>query len=324
MKKRKTIAFSMPFRYEKSFWPCLVACALIISGGCAPRQLIPPQSQIDGFERIPEIPYSEIPELYDVSKLRIGSMVKFKRTQSQKYTVTLGYVVYKLRSIAPDNIGAKYTFDSEIYSPHKGLVVTSTSRFDKTFTFTFEADTYSLKRLLFSDRVKQVDITYSPSPKDAEDSAVLAGGTLAAGVSGGLAGGIAGVGMWALLLANRSAQEKAAQELAQDLKAKNPHAETRMKIVGFKFVCDEEVNVGNRIIPCKLYQIQTTVRKVLLYFKQDISSTPYIEENFVKMWVSDDVPFGVAKQEIKRVIHLEADKKPIELTDIFEAVEFEP
>lgn len=74
--------FSMWFRQNKNVLVGLIGMAVMIINGCAtaPKKsfpYIPPQSEIERFERATALPYSEVPEVYDISRLRVGSMAKF-------------------------------------------------------------------------------------------------------------------------------------------------------------------------------------------------------------------------------------------------------
>jgi len=216
------------------------------------------QSEVDRFERTQGFSCSQIPELYDTSRLKVGSTVK-KRDISGKTKCFTTKVLYDIKST--EN-GKRYIIN-EIYGDN---------------TFTREGEPLAFSKVICEDGINYIDYTKA---QDNIPTAVI---------KGALTGGPIGAAMG---LRQRSFMQGVYKRVAQDFKEKK----IETKILDFKLVSQEKLTIANQVVSCRVYQIQTITKGILP------SIHDFITEASRKVWISDDVPFGLVKSEDNAVMY---------------------
>jgi len=76
------------------------------------------------------------------------------------------------------------------------------------------------------------------------------------------------------------------------------------KIIDLKLISQETLIISNRSISCKVYLMQSIAREMI---SPQENSSPYtsIVEERKKVWISDEVPFGLVKSEGKKIVNME-------------------
>lgn len=90
--------------------------------------------------------------------------------------------------------------------------------------------------------------------------------------------------------------------LAQRLKG----AKVESKIIDFKLISDEQLIIAHQSVACKVYQVRTITRNVRPSTKMMLSMNAIIDET-KKIWISDDVPFGLVKSQSILTLHMYSD-----------------
>lgn len=235
-------------------------------------------AELERFDRAIKVPDSELNCLYDIKQLRVGSMALFR----QRYESKLILVSYRL--IAHDNTTQKYTLEmSTIGGEGNGLVTT------------FEVDSSGFRRLLLSSNqmklINQMNLdTDLLEPTDRE-----ALGNIFVGLT---TGGTVGGGLSVILEIIKKNRSKVVYDRGVQAIKEHGH-ETGMKIVKVTHVLNEEVIIGNRRLLCRVYQIDTISKGIAVSSGQP-ESWYVVTDKSEKIWVSDDIPFGVVKRESRR------------------------
>lgn len=83
-------------------------------------------------------------------------------------------------------------------------------------------------------------------------------------------------------------------------------AKVESKIVDFKLISDEKLLIAHQSIVCKVYQVHTITRHVMPSTKMMLGMNAIIDET-KKIWISDDVPFGLVKSQSIQTLHMCSD-----------------
>ena len=67
------------------------------------------------------------------------------------------------------------------------------------------------------------------------------------------------------------------------------------KILDFKLVSQEKLTIANQTVSCKVYQVQVIIRETYPFLSDSIWDISR------KVWISDDVPFGLVRSEDNEV-----------------------
>ena len=252
---------------------CLMVFVVGLCSSCAitiPRSIpgsrFVLQSEINRFEQTQGLSCSEIPEIYDMSRLKVGSTVKIKSIYDKSKKPFFETMI--LRDIQSTKIEKQYIID---------LVIGKD-------IYTIEGESSAFNRVVCSDKINMRN--YTRTGGDNIPSAIIKGALIAGPI------GIA------LSLYDYSLMQEIDKEAAQSLREQ----EIETKIVDFKLISHERLTIANQSISCKVYQIQTITRQTRPSMKKLPGATLIIDES-IKLWISDDVPFGEVKREGSKTLH---------------------
>jgi len=206
------------------------------------------QSEVDRFERTQGLLYSQAPELYDSSRLKVGSTVKTKHTFNKSKSLTTK-TLYDIKSAES---GERYIV----------------KEINGSYTFTREGDPVAFSKVICEDKINYINL------KD----------SLPATIVKGLQGGVLGV---ASNLYDRASSSGVNNQVLQVFKERKRET----KILDFKLVSQEKITIANQIVPCRVYQVQVTIRETYPFLSDSIWDISR------KVWISDDVPFGLVRSE---------------------------
>lgn len=96
--------------------------------------------------------------------------------------------------------------------------------------------------------------------------------------------------------------------------------ETYQKVIKIDQISNEELTVEARRIFCKVYQIERIAKAIAVSSGRSEPFYTVIDES-IKVWVSDDVPFGVVKLDAKSINYWGLEK-PLESTTNLELIDF--
>lgn len=240
--------------FKKQGLICLVFMAGVFSG-CATmtpemvqKKHAEWQSEVDRFEKVQGLSYSQAPELYDSSRLKVGSTVKIKHAFNKSKSLTTK-TLYDIKSTESGN---KYIINE----------------INGSYTFTREGDPVAFSKVICEDKINYINL------KD----------SLPATIVKGLQGGVLGV---ASNLYDRASSSGVNNQVLQVFKDRKRET----KILDFKLVSQEKLTIANQIVPCRVYQVQAITRETYPSVSDSIADVTR------KIWISDDVPFGLVRSE---------------------------
>lgn len=250
---------------------CLLAGIALLSGCAtgsmhlAPKGVSGLPSAIARFKETKGLSCSELPVLYDVSRLKAGSSVRMKLTfeAGQPSDVTM-----TLREIKGAGAQKKYIME----------VVSGRTR------YVLGGGPSALDKVVCSDDCK-IESYYVK-----RDNSVWA---LVSSMGAGVAVGVLQE------LIQRACEPPEGRELSS---MKDMKIET--KIIDFKLVSEETLTVSGRAIRCRVYAVQSISRESVKPLEHAASSTAIVEET-KKVWISDEVPFGLVKSEGEKTMNME-------------------
>ncbi|MCK9614109.1 MAG: hypothetical protein M0R48_01240 [Candidatus Omnitrophica bacterium] len=219
------------------------------------------------FEQAKALSASDIPDI-NISRLSKGSNVKIKHIQDG-----LGRTYFTVKTVkdvkAADN-GKIYVIDS----------VTEGR------TYTFSEDSASLRKVVSPyENIQPLADFKDPSMSGMPATFINALG----------AGGI-GIALIPVTRSQERERNKEAGDHARGMRVER-------KITDFKFVSDEVLKIADKDILCKVYQIHSLTRQTMPATKT-IPSTLLIINTSERIWISEDVPFGIAKRESTQTLHM--------------------
>jgi hypothetical protein len=91
--------------------------------------------------------------------------------------------------------------------------------------------------------------------------------------------------------------------LAQSFKG----AKLESKIIDFKLISDEQLIIAHQSVACKIYQVHTITRHVRPSSTEMMPDMNAIIDESEKIWISDDVPFGLVKSQSIQTLHMYSD-----------------
>ena len=238
---------------------------LLLISGCAatfPTQPVNPEAQLQmqRFEAAKSLTASEIPDIYNASRLRPGSSVKIKYTGTNSEKPYFSSKV--LRDIKSNGANKVYIIDSA----------------SNDAAFTFEENPSSLAKIISP----QEDLTPMKDYKMPEgDNLPTKFIQSAPFVS--LAGA-------PFLIMDYYRMKGINEDVSKHIKGMR----VETKVIDFKFISSEIVRVTGKDIPCKIYQVHSLTRQTSPPTKR-IPSPAFIMEEVKKIWISDDIPFGIVK-----------------------------
>jgi len=258
--------------FKKRTSACLLA-GIILLGGCATGNMHLAPKGVSGlppavarFEETKGLSCSGLSALYDISRLKAGSSVKMKLTYDQSGQPS--DVTMALREIKSAGAQKKYIME-----------VTS----DRT-RYVLAGGPSALDKVVCSDDCK-IESYYVK-----RDSSIW---TLISSFGAGRAVGVV------YELIQRASEPPEGREVPS---MKDMEVET--KIIDLKLVSEETLNIAGRSIPCKVYAVKTISREVLSPMKNAAGSIAIVEEE-KKVWISDEVPFGLVKSEGDKTMNME-------------------
>ncbi|MBU3895982.1 hypothetical protein KKG36_01585 [Patescibacteria group bacterium] len=210
------------------------------------------QSVVDRFEQTQGLSCSQALELYDISRLKVGSTVKTESTCGKSKQL----VTKTLQDIKSAENGKRYIVNEIIGND----------------TFTREGCPLAFSKVICEDGINYIDYAKA---QDNIPTAVITG-ALVAGPIGA-----------AMNLYQRSFMQGVYKQVAQVFK----EHKTETKILDFKLVSQEKLTIANQTVSCRVYQIQAITREIYP------SSSDSITDTSRKVWISDDVPFGLVRSE---------------------------
>jgi len=258
------------FILKKSKLACLLLAFLL--SGCStgnarfmPKGASGLPSAISRFEQAKGISCSELPVLYDVSRLKAGSSVKLQLNYDNSKKPS--FETMSLREIRPANREKKYIIDIVSGFTHYSL----------------EGDTSSFNRVICSDgaSIKGYFIKRDRSAWALVKSA---------------GGGVLGIAAELIERAREPAEGREFKGMED--------TETETKIIDFKFVFQDILTIAGRSVPCKVYIMQTVAREMISPKENSPRATSIIEER-KRVWISDEVPFGLVRSEGKKIVNME-------------------
>ncbi len=254
----------------------------LLSFGCAttmpqstPESRAEIQALMSRFEQAKTISAGEIPDVYNASRLSKGSNVKIKYTRNNLDKPYFSTQI--VREVKVDNKGRVYVIDSIVAER----------------TFTRQEDSLSLGKIVspYEDIHPLADLKEGLSKSDNLPTAIVKG-AIAAGPVG------------AVLNALDSSRMR---EINNEVIAHVKGMRIETKVIDFKFVSDERLKIAGKDILCKVYQIHSLIRQTAPSGNR-IPSSSFIIDKSEQMWISEDVPFGIAKRESTQILHMCMDE----------------
>jgi|GEM_PF-1434911 len=253
---------------------CLLA-GIILLGGCATGNMRLAPKGVSGlppamarFEETKGLFCSELPALYDISHLKAGSSVKMKLTFEEGRPSDATMTLLEIK-----DAGMQKRYRVEVTS-------------DRT-RYVLDGGPSAFNRVICSDDFK-IDSYYVKG--DDNVWVALVGSFVSCRAAGVL---------YELI---RRACDREPPEGREVPSMKDASIET--KIIDFKFLADETLNISGRPVPCKVYAVKTISREVFAPLAHAAASTAIVEET-KKVWISDEVPFGLVKSEGKKTMNME-------------------
>jgi len=255
----------------------LLLIIVILIGGCATT--IPQSAQqdradmnaeIQRFEQAKALSPADIPDIYNVSRLCKGSNVKIKHKQDNAGEVY--FTTKTVRDVKAGGSGKMYTIDS----------VTEGR------THTFSEDTASLRKV----------VSPYENTQPLADFKDLPGSSLSQEIVNVIGAGNLAVGIVAAPIAHLQEKERN-KEAGDQMRGMR----IERKIIDFKLVSNEALRVADKNILCKVYQVHSLTRQTMPSSKITPSSS-FIMDGSERIWVSEDVPFGIVKRESTQTLHM--------------------
>lgn len=227
------------------------------------------QFQMRRFDEAKSLTASEIPQIYDVARLKAGSKVKIKyisNSSGKSYFTTK--VLRDIRS-----------------SDGQKLYVTDSTVADHTFTF--QEDGFALSKIISPEEDIKPLVDYKIPNRDSLP-AVIIRDTLGAGIVGGLVSGF-----------DYARMKKMNREIAEHIKG----TRIETKVIDFKFISNETLKIAGKDILCRVYQVHSLMRQTRPPMK-DMPNPTVIMDQSEQIWISDEVPFGLAKRKTTVAMHM--------------------
>lgn len=270
------------------------------------------QSEIERFEQAKGISCSDIPVIYDITPLKVGSMVKWK---SVNYRIPdksfISSTILNDIEVTSDGEWYQIKIDAE-----SAILTNYQNKLSSKIVCIDESAAEPKRNMQLKD-----DMLAELRKQNVIDSVIS--GVSVAPILGPIAAGLAvAEGM----RGDNRAKEvyEKSLEMRQEIEAKT---EKETKLIDFKLVSEELLIVSGSPVPCKVYLIDLmTMTKSPSYSKGVFNipaSTSIIYES-KKLWVSDDIPFGIAKHETKHSTITQTNSQIIKVDEsiISEVVEF--
>lgn len=302
------------------FSPLIVVVILFI--GChrmAPGiQFLKPsdmQAEIERFKQAKGISCSDIPVIYDSSPLKVGSMVKSKMVNSQ----------------IPDKSFLSSTTLNDIAVTGSGEQYHIKTDTDGIGNYQYIHNKLSSKIICIDETETEpeydIQLKWGEDIQDilAKERRQIITDVVSAGIMGGpLAASITAYAGMQKYNITKEVHEKFPGAL-QEMEART---EKETKLINFKLITEEKLIISGRPIPCMVYQVDSMImiqspsyNKGVLNF-QEFANIMYESK---KMWVADEIPFGIARSEMKTYTISQSNSQVIKTDEaniIFEVVEF--
>lgn len=233
--------------------------------------------QLALFEQAKGLSSSQIPPVYDASRLRVGSSVKIKFTQGGSGKPYFMSTV--LRDIQVDGGGKSYVTD---FTAGKNQI------------FTHKEKESALKTIVFPEDVDFEKMSETMDYKDLRNVNLPT-----AVVRGALVAGPLGIVLGVMDYQN---EKEMHEEITKALKGQK----IRTKVIDFNLISNENIQVANKTVACRVYQIKS-LRCQTMPGSKRVPGFIVLMDETEKLWISDDVPFGIAKREGVQTIHMHAD-----------------
>lgn len=234
--------------------------------------------QMELFQQAKGLRSEDIPKLYDVSCLRTGSYVKTENMQHGLPDPYSGKVVLKtvLKNIHAEG-GQKFyvteTTGFGISSPNDQISTHNENELAMS-TLNICYPDFNFETLLEPPYVDDLLKTEN-LPTTVIQGAIMAGPL----------GILLGV-------MDYSNEKKRNEEMIKHIKG----SKIKTKVIDFNLISNENLTIANKNIACKVYQ----VNRIRCQINPGLGRVPgwtMLTNESEKLWISDDVPFGVARVE---------------------------
>ncbi len=254
--------------------PLFIGCATTTPQS-TPESRAETQALMSRFEQAKILSTEEIPDVYNASRLRKGSNVKMKHTLNSLEKPY--FMTQAVREVKADNKGSIYVIDSIV---------------DER-AFTRQEDLVSLGKIVspYEDIHPLADFKEG-LPKGDNLPASIVKGAIAAGPVGAVVSALDSSRM---------------NEINKEVTAHVKGMRIETKVIDFRFLSDDKLKIAGKDILCKVYQIHSLIRQTTPSGKRIPSSSLIIDKS-EKVWVSDDMPFGIAKRESIQTLHMCMDE----------------
>jgi hypothetical protein len=250
---------------------------MLLVSGCTTTQ---PQSiqqnsadmnaEIQRFEQAKALSPADIPDTYNVSRLSKGSNVKIKHTQDNSGEAY--FTTKTVRDIKAGGSGKVYVIDS----------VTEGR------TYTFSEDTASLRKV----------VSPYENTQPLADLKDLPGSSLPQEIVNVIGAGNIAIGIVTAPISHMQEKERN-KEAGDQMRGMR----IERKVVDFKFVSNETLRVAGKNIVCKVYQVHSLMRQTMPSSKL-MPSSSFVMDSSERIWVCEDVPFGIVKRESTQIMHM--------------------
>jgi len=222
------------------------------------------------FEQAKALAASDIPDLYNLSRLSKGSQVKIKHTRDNSSETY--FTVKTVKDVTAGNGNSVYAIDS----------VTEGN------TYTFSEDSASLRKVVSPYESIQPLTGLKDQP----------GSSLPQQIINVIGAGNLVIGIVAAPITHMQEKERN-KEIGNQMRAMR----IEKKVIGFKLVAEEELRVANKNILCKVYEVHTLTRQTMPQSKI-MPASLFVMDGTERIWISEDVPFGIVKTESVQTINM--------------------
>jgi hypothetical protein len=289
--------------HKRSEFSLLTMILALLTTNCVTTKPLP--AELQRFDLAKEVSSSELDGIYDISRLKVGDGVRLRGKIINSYEIKPKSYLTDKKLVAIDPSTQNYIVDIlTVYQNGDALLRT------------IEAEPFHIRRISISGGSK----TLNESKIESDQLDPIARAALTNLASGT---GIVGFTLTVLPeLIKKHRSEVVAKRYSQASKEHEDHH----KIIRFDQISNEELTVGARRIFCKVYQIDVITKGITVSSGRSEPFYTVIDES-TKVWVSDDVPFGIVKLDSKSIYHLGAEemgvkKKPMEMTINVELIDF--
>jgi hypothetical protein len=256
----------------------IIILVIMLTYSCVSLKPLP--GDLERFDRAKEVSDSELDGIYDHSRLKVGSRALLK-LRGPSFDLLLDYEL-----VAIDDATQKCVLSRSIMNQEGNGRI-----------FTQEVESTFIRKVFMSGKVKtlsvaEVDSNQFESITRAAIKNLLIGGALGFGID----------------VIPRATMRHRGKVVTDRLAQATKENEDYYKIIELTRMSDEELSIGNRQIVCRVYQVEAMSKTIMVTDRQ---SEPFyvVRDMSRRVWISDDVPFGIVKVESKGTLDLAEGKK---------------